>query len=280
MAKRAKNDSATLDLVQAFVTLFSFDATEDNPVLTDHFADEMGVTPTEAFTALDSLADVELVDAKGRGLSAEWWITVPDVSAENAESIAREALDGMVPVVKDEPRKLTQKEQDYAERTEYNAAVSASQEEGGQHLHPMEDAAKAVTPVIAKNGETVTIPVDFDDPSKGRRELDAAKGERLISEDVITVKVAPAPERLPEIDGLDQFIDAETGDMVYESRIVKNGLALDAPSEIPERPAGVHPNTWDLAHTAITQTARDYWTKRADDQAAEYTMNNGAPAPF
>lgn len=291
MASRPKNNGAALDLVKAFVTLFSFDVTEDDPVSTEDFAAEMGVTPAEAFAALDSLADVELVDAKGRGLSAEWWITVPDVSAENAESIAREALDGMVPVVKDEPRKLTPQEQAYKERTAYNAAVSASQEEGGQHLHPMEDAAKAVTPVVAENGENVTIPVDFDDPSKGRRELDASKGERLISEEVIKVSAPKTekaiqalaekleslkPARLPEIDGLDQFIDDETGDMVYESRIVKAGLALDEPSEIPERPNGVHPNTWDMAHTAITQSARDWWKAKADADAKAFAENAAA----
>ena len=286
-------ETGALDLAEGFKVLASFDVTSDDPVSTEDFAAEMGITPSEAFNALDALADVELVDAKGRGLSAEWWIDVPDVSEANALAIAREALSNSAPVVKEEPRKLTPKQQEYAERTAYNAAVSASQEPGSQHLHPMEDAVKdapeipeyeeheyhvfddgtpvlpAETPVIAENGEKVTIPVDFDDPSKGRRELDAAKGERLISEETITVKATPKPERLPEIDGLDQFIDAETGDMVYESRIVKMGLALPEPDSIPQRPEGVHPNTWDMAHTAITQSARDWWLAKAETERTD-----------
>lgn len=143
----------------------------------------------------------------------------------------------------------------------------------------------AETPVIAENGEKVTVPVDFDDPSKGRRELDAAKGERLISEDTFKVsapktekaiqeladkvKELTKPERLPEIDGLDQFIDDESGDMVYESRIHKMGLALPEPDSIPERPEGVHPNTWDMAHTAITQSARDWWLAKAETERTD-----------
>jgi hypothetical protein len=297
MASRPKNNSGALDLVKAFVVLQSFDVTEDDPVSTEDFAAEMGVTPAEAFAALDSLADVELVDAVGRGLSAEWWINVPDVSAENAESIAREALDGMVQVVKDEPRKLTQKEQDYKDRTAYNAYA----DERAQGFVSSE-VIPAVTPVIAENGETVTIPVDFDNPEAGRRELDASKGEQVISEDKVSDIIAEirkdapktadavqdladklaelAPKPLPVIDGLDQFIDDETGDMVYESRIVKSGLALDEPSEIPPTPEGVNANTWHMAHAAITQSARDWWTRQAEQQAEEFKINKGAPAPF
>jgi len=290
MASRPKNNSGALDLVKAFVVLQSFDVTEDDPVSTEDFAAEMGVTPAEAFAALDSLADVELVDAVGRGLSAEWWINVPDVSAENAESIAREALDGMVQVVKDEPRKLTQKEQDYKDRTAYNAYA----DERAQGFVSSE-VIPAVTPVIAENGETVTIPVDFDNPEAGRRELDASKGERVISEDTFKVsapktekaiqeladKLAElSPKPLPVIDGLDQFIDDETGDMVYESRIVKSGLALDEPSEIPPTPEGVNRNTWLAAHDAITQSARDWYMARAKAQEEEFKINKGAPAPF
>lgn len=260
------NNSA--ELVKAFVTLESFGVTQDDPVSTSDFAAEMGVTDAEAFHLLDTLANAELVDAKGRGISAEWWIDVPDVSAENAARIAQEALSGYVPepatvATKAVPSKA-EKDAEARARLEYATRVAESQEEGAQHLHPMPDARPVIpaeTPVKAEDGSTVTIPVDFDDPSKGRRELDAAKGERVISEDTITVKVTPKPERLPEIDGLDQFIDAETGDMVYESRIVKMGLALPEPDSIPQRPEGVNPNMWDHAHTAITQQGRD-WAMR------------------
>lgn len=275
-----KPKSTGIDLVDVFVTLESFGVNEDDPVSTEDFALEMGITPAEAFTALDSLADVELVDAKGRGLNAEWWITVPDVSGDNAESIAREALSGYVPgpatvATKAVPSKA-EKDTEARARLAYAANVAESQDGDMQHATPR--VLPAETPVKAEDGSTVTIPVDFDDPSKGRRELDADKGERLIGESTFSLavnapKVAAAlaasvgklktlpPVRLPEIDGLDQFIDAETGDMVYESRIVKSGLALDEPDSVPPCPAGVNPNMWDHAHTAITQQGRD-WAMR------------------
>lgn len=255
------NNSA--ELVKAFVTLESFGVTQDDPVSTSDFAAEMGVTDAEAFHLLDTLANAELVDAKGRGIAAEWWINVPDVSGENAASIAQEALSGYVPepatvATKAVPSKA-EKDAEARARLAYAANVAESQDGDMQHATPR--VIPAETPVKAEDGSTVTIPVDFDDPSKGRRELDAAKGERVISEETITVKVTPKPERLPEIDGLDQFIDAETGDMVYESRIVKMGLALPEPDSIPQRPEGVNPNMWDHAHTAITQQGRD-WAMR------------------
>ena len=61
--------------------------------------------------------------------------------------------------------------------------------------------------------------------------------------------------------------------MVYESRIVKSGLALDEPDSIPEVPEGVNANTWDMAHTAITQSARDYWFKVAKAQEEQHKAN-------
>lgn len=291
MAKRAKNVPAVdVDaLVTVFCTLATFDSSESDPVSVQEMADELDAPLSEkAFDLLETLADAELIEFE-RG---KVWISREDVTETNAEDVAVNALNGFTPV-STKPRELTPKEKDYAERTAYNAAVAASQEPGSQHLHPMEvahaiaveNAVKAVTPVIAENGENVTIPVDFDDPSKGRRELDASKGERLISEDVITVRdkvdtfpntlnvVLTPPSALPVIDGLDQFIDAETGDMVYESRIVKSGLALDEPDSIPEVPEGVNANTWDMAHTAITQSARDYWLKVAKAQEEQHTAN-------
>lgn len=53
----------------------------------------------------------------------------------------------------------------------------------------------------------------------------------------------------------------------YESDIVKHGLALDEPEFIPALTdaaikAGVSENEWYMMYAAITQTARDWWTKR------------------
>lgn len=268
MAKRAKNTPAVdLDtLVKVFVTLAQFETSETDPVTVQEIAGELDAPLSEnAFSLLEDLADAELIEFE-RG---KVWISRENVTEHNAEDIAVNALNGF------EPKSDARKRLEYATKVSesQDAVMSQSPEHTGK-------VVPAVEPVKAQDGSTVTIPVDFEDPSKGRRELDAAKGERLISEDVIKVRETPKPARLPEIDGLDQFIDAETGDMVYESRIIKMGLALDEPESIPERPAGVHAHVWDMAHTAITQSARDYWLARAKDQQEEHTANNGQPAPF
>lgn len=256
MAKRAKNTPAVdIDaLVTVFCTLAQFDSSETDPVSVQEMADELDAPLSEnAFTLLEDLADAELIEFE-RG---KVWISREDVTEENAEDIAVNALNGFEP--KSDARK----------RLEYAVKVAESQDmdysQSPKHSGKTVEPAKV--PVIAADGTAVTVPVDPENDPKGpRRELDASKGERLISEETITVKATPKPERLPEIDGLDQFIDAETGDMVYESRIVKMGLALPEPDSIPERPEGVNPNTWDMAHTAITQSARDYWARVAEEQ--------------
>jgi hypothetical protein len=285
MAKRGtKNDVPAVDtakLVGLFSTLVEFEASEEAPVTVQEMSDEIG---ENAFDLLGILADAELVEFERGNV----WIIVPDISAENAVNIARNALDGVVPTVKAEPKKLTAKEQDYADRTAYAARVAESQDmdlsqapefTGKPAEVSYDDLDSEITPaeipVIAADGTKVTVPVDPEtDPKGPRRELDAAKGEKLIAEETITVKVAPKP--LPEIKGLDQFIDAETGDMVYESSILKNGLALDEPESVEPCPKGVNPNIWDLAHTAITQSARDYWMR----QVNAVLHNQSADAPF
>ena len=285
MAKRStKNDVPAVDtakLVGLFSTLVEFEASEEAPVTVQEMSDEIG---ENAFDLLGILADAELVEFERGNV----WVNIPDINAENAVNIAREALSGITPTVKVEPKKLTAKQQDYADRTAYAVKVAESQDmdlsqspefTGKPAEVSYEDLDSEVTtaeiPVIAADGTKVTVPVDPEtDPKGPRRELDAAKGEKLIAEETITVKVAPKP--LPEIKGLDQFIDAETGDMVYESSILKNGLALDEPESVEPCPKGVHPNIWDLAHTAITQSARDYWMR----QVNAVLHNQSADAPF
>lgn len=273
MAKRAKNVPAVdVDaLVTVFCTLAQFDSSETDPVSVQEMADELDAPLSEnAFSLLENLADAELIEFE-RG---KVWISREDVTETNAEDIAVNALNGFEP--KSDARK----------RLEYAVKVAESQDmdfsQSPKHSGKTVEPAK--TPVIAADGKPVTVPVDPENNPKGaRRELDASKGERLIKEEKVSDIVASIrkdapktadavqaladklktlePKRLPEIDGLDQFIDAETGDMVYESRIVKMGLALPEPDSIPERPAGVNPNLWDHAHTALTQQGRD-WAMR------------------
>jgi hypothetical protein len=100
MAARKAVSAPTLDtdvLVKLFQIVESFDSTEENPTGTTEIAEENGTTPTDTFNLLGMLADAELIDSVGRGLTAEWFISVPDVSTENAESVAREALTNFTP---------------------------------------------------------------------------------------------------------------------------------------------------------------------------------------
>lgn len=146
-------------------------------------------------------------------------------------------------------------------------------------------------------GETVTVPVDYDNPSAGRRELDASKGERVLSEDTYRVKVSPEFERQRESDRADYVKRMEalrqSGNMTPESihalirelqgmvsetpasegfsvtfHEPKNGPALDC--EIPPLPEGVSPNVWELAHTANTESARAYWTRKAEAERTAF----------
>lgn len=273
MAKRAKNVPAVdVDaLVTVFCTLAQFDSSETDPVSVQEMADELDAPLSEnAFSLLENLADAELIEFE-RG---KVWISREDVTETNAEDIAVNALNGF------EPKSDARKRLEYAVRVAESQDMDFSQspKHSGKTVEP------AKTPVIAADGKPVTVPVDPENNPKGaRRELDASKGERLIKEEKVSDIVASIrkdapktadavqaladklktlePKRLPEIDGLDQFIDAETGDMVYESRIHKMGLALPEPDSIPKRPEGVNPNMWDHAHTAITQQGRD-WAMR------------------
>lgn len=170
------------------------------------------------------------------------------------------------------------------ERLEYNTRVSESTEPGAQHRHPMTDAQgepkngtplPAVTPVKAENGETVTVPVDYDNPTAGRRELDASKGERVLSEgdmmEIIRSLRADAPKTAEAVEALrDRLISAAelmattAPAFTVEIHAPKNGEALDVP--IPPLPAGVHPHTWELAYQGNTEGARNYHMRQAKAQ--------------
>jgi hypothetical protein len=175
------------------------------------------------------------------------------------------------------------KREEARKRTAYAANVAESQDADMQHATPrVVDAPPVVpaeTPVIAENGETVTVPVDYADESKGRRELDASKGERILSEDDMTALLRKVRERLASEKSLntDQWaevvtqaaLDSHFGVTLHEP---KNGECPGV--EIPPLPEGVHPHTWELAHDGNTQGARDYHMRQAKAQEAAYAAEN------
>lgn len=196
---------------------------------------------------------------------------------------------------------LASKREDARKRLEYATRVAESQEDGAQHVHPMEDARPvepkngtpvpraeftsegvkilpAVTPVVAQDDSTVTVPVDYNNPTAGRRELDASKGERVLSEDTYRVRTRTPMDALREdapltaeavqaminklrsLPVMQGVTESEGFSVTYHEP--KNGPALEG-VDIPALPAGVNANTWELAYTANTESARNYWKRKA-----------------
>lgn len=207
---------------------------------------------------------------------------------------------------------LAEKQRDARERLEYVANVRDTQDmdfsqgepKNGTPVPRAEFTSEgvkplpAVEPVKDSQGETVTVPVDYDNPSAGRRELDASKGERVISEDTYTVRVSPemdmrreraraeyvdafameAPKTAEAVqalirklqslhNGMTGATESEGFSVTYHEP--KNGPALED-VEIPALPQGVNANTWEMAFTANTESARAYWTRKANAQRAEF----------
>jgi len=174
-------------------------------------AEEFDVLDTRANRALVELSDDDLIDIKD-GM----WVVLDSTPAAPVAEAPKPA------------RKAT------APKTEAKApeAVTEAPEPTGRHAKPVQEAEQ---PVKAADGTNVTVPVS--EGSEERRELDAAKGERLISEDFI-----PSFE---------------------ESKITED---FTPPVMIPAVPAGVNENTWVMAHYANTESARKWWMAKAQSQ--------------
>lgn len=204
--------------------------------------------------------------------------------------------------------KLSEKQSEARERLEYATNVRDTQDmdfsqgepKNGTPVPRAEFTSEgvkplpAVEPVKDSQGETVTVPVDYNNPTAGRRELDASKGERLIAEDTYRVKVtvpsddfeakreraraeyvrafeAEAPKTAEAVRALIRRLQTLHNTMTDESQgegfsvtyhEPKNGDCPDV--EIPAMPEGVSENVWELAFTANTASARNYWTRKAD----------------
>ena len=221
-------------LVRLFVILEAFESTEENPTATQDMVDEyrnlhqVKMTDTDMFALLSELAEAKIID----GERGQWFITVPDVTEENAESIAREYLSGAVVESK--------------------------------------TPAPAVEPVKAADGTNVTVPVSED--STERRELDASKGERLISEDVVKdgkfIPIESEPFDLPK------YIDSLRVQRENGSQDKENWTELDD-VDVPAVPDGVNANQWFHAFNSQgvtekdTYSARLFWAEYVSKQIAD-----------
>lgn len=292
MATRSNLSTKILESLEAWKS------SEHDPASIAEIAGELEVEGMEVFNTLNKLEDAGKVTGIGRGLDSKWFLGKAEETTAPVPTPAER--------VKRKRRTKAEMETARAEerkRLEYATRVSQSQEPGSQHLHPMEDArpeepfysegalkdldtmAKgeppvipAETPVVAENGEKVTVPVDWDDESKGRRELDADKGERIISEDDMTELLKRVRARLKDEKPLtsDQWAEVVTQSVFDDFSVTlhepKNGPALEV--EIPPLPAGVHPHTWELAHQGNTEGARRFAMRQAKKQEEEYAAQS------
>lgn len=135
---------------------------------------------------------------------------------------------------------------------------------------PTKPARKAAQPVKCADGKNVTVPVNFDNPDAGRRELDAAKGERVIGEDMLSTLVAG----LKSVDStpaapVESSQNNDKGDTVtgwtnteHPSKLTPehdSNQYMEPTENIPAPPEGVNGNMWELAYTAPTRAARIFW---------------------
>lgn len=283
-------------------SLTAWNSSEHDPASIAEIAGELEAEDMEVFNTLNKLEDAGKVTGIGRGLDSKWFLGKSEESTETAP----------VPTpaerVKRKRRTRAEIEADKAEerkRLEYSVRSAESQDmimsQAPEHMEPKNGTPvphaeftsegvkplPAETPVVTEDGETVTVPVDFDDPSKGRRELDAAKGERVLSEDTYRVRnrdkeradyvqafALEAPQTMEEVQALIRKLQGllpqeETEGFSVIFHEPKNGPALDD-VEIPALPAGVSPNVWELAYTANTESAREHWKNVASQEESAY----------
>jgi DNA-binding Lrp family transcriptional regulator len=265
MATRSNLSTKILESMEAW------GSSEHDPASISEIAGELEVEGMEVFNALNKLEDAGKVTGIGRGLDSKWFLGKAEEAQEQTPTPAQRV----------KRRRRTKAEMAEAEaeaknRTAYSANVAESQDGDMQHATPR--VISAETPVIAENGETVTVPVDWDDDSKGRRELDSDKGERIISEDDMTELLKRVRERLRNEKPLttDQWAEVVTQTVFDDFQVTrhepKNGPALEV--EIPPLPAGVHPHTWELAHQGNTEGARNFHLRQAKKQEEEYAARS------
>lgn len=124
---------------------------------------------------------------------------------------------------------------------------------------------RAEKSIKAQNGQTVTVPVK--EGSSERQVPDAAKGERVVSEDSINNLIREVQKNMNNAAAIVAEPDSwendvpETHMVDYDSENVTGHMILPEPEFIPAPPEGVTPNFWELAHTALTRPARMHWYK-------------------
>lgn len=134
--------------------------------------------------------------------------------------------------------------------------------------------APAVTPVLDNQGEPIIA------PETGGRQLDAAQGERVLSEDNMRelVKKTNSPSEsektMTEITGSWVNDGGESHMTEYkEGEPIHPGhTRLPEPEFMDAPPEGVTPNFWELYKGAATVNARAYWGRKVAEQMKAHAL--------
>lgn len=251
--------------------LTEWESSAESPATLQEVMGEFELSDKEAYDILGKLEDAGKINSDGRWLTSVWFL-------------GKGKEETPAPVVKPKRTRRTKAQMEAARaeaanRTAYAANVAESQDGDMQHATPRVIAAE--TPVKDSQGETVTVPVDYDNPSAGRRELDASQGEKIIAEDDMRAIIRRIREEIAGNASDEQITALVTQEVRGEFSVTlhtpKNGECPG--NEIPPLPQGVNPNTWELAHDANTESARDHWKRVAKQQAEEYAARMGDDVP-
>jgi len=260
MAARKAVSTPALDtdvLVKLFQIVESFDSTEDNPTGTTEIADENGTTPTETFKFLEMLADAELIDSVGRGLNAEWFISVPDVSADNAEAIAREALANFTPEAPKPATKVRQTPKSSADLSERAQAAKLPEK--------VKDELTEGKPFKDAQDRAEFLDKVKDEPKPENTQTGLTREQ--VAKELKTVQVE-IPQNAFDFDNIIAILKSG------RENATNDPTNYEEPAEcIPAaRPDGVNENVWYMAHNSFGKSPRDtfsarlFWMERARDQ--------------
>lgn len=229
----------------------------DSPFTTDEVSGEFNTSDEFTTPALGRLWDAELLDCN----DGQWTVAV-STTVESAEYTAREALHGTSEPVEETPKPTTP-----AQRFKARKAASAP--------------VPAAEPIKGSDGQNVTVPVDFDNPENGRRELDASKGERVLSEDNMRELVNRTDTQSESEKTMTETV---TGSWINDggeshmtpytpSQPVHPGhTRLPEPEFMDAPPEGVTPNFWELYKGAATVKAREFWGKKVAEEMKRHAL--------
>jgi hypothetical protein len=263
-------------LVRLFVILEAFESTEENATSTDDVTAEyktlhgVSIPGTEIFGLLNELAEAKIID----GERGQWWITVPDVTEANAESIAREYLSGSV----ETPAKTEARE-----RLEYATRLAESQD-GLMSQSPVVQAAVNPSEATDEPFYSPDAAADFAIMGKGEpapEDTQTGLTRQQIASELPSVILVNGPAMMEETPNKPAPVGTdETERPVFEPTVHEYVFE----GRCPPAPMGVPQNLWDMSFEANNSTdsrednSRAWWKKYCEKLHTEYMKTTQLPA--